>query len=174
MDGRARRGFLKAAGAAALIPTLARAQDTHLPDQTLTAEFAYEAVVTLDPATPVGDTPYGKRNRIPITGGSFAGPRIKGKVLAGGMDWQLIRPDGCLDLYADYMMQADDGTLIHVINKGLISMDRAQPYNRCTPVFEVPIGPHDWLNKAMFTGNVVALPDEMGKAVHIRVYRLPG
>ena len=135
-------------------------------------EHAYDAVVTLAPATPVGDTPKGKRNRIPITGGTFQGPRIKGKVLAGGMDWQLIRADGFLEVYAEYMMQADDGALIHVVNSGLISMRPGTPYVRTTPVFEAPNGPHAWLNEAVFTGTIGAPPKEAGPAVLIRVFKL--
>jgi hypothetical protein len=45
---------------------------------------------------------YGERRVIPITGGSFEGPNIKGAVLPGVADWQLVRPDGDLELYARY------------------------------------------------------------------------
>lgn len=176
MDGVARRellGTLGAIGLAAGGADRALAQGAG-PERlhSLPLEFAYEAIVTLAPATPVGKTPYGTRNRIPITGGTFEGPRIRGKVLPGGMDWQLERPDGCLDVYADYMMQAEDGTLIHVINKGLISRDPARPYLRTIPWFEVPEGPHGWLNQSVFTGTIGAPPPGSGPAVRITVYRI--
>ena len=61
-------------------------------------EFAFEEIVTLGPAIPVGETPLGKRNIIPITGGTFEGPGIKGTIIAGGWDWQLTRADGCTDV----------------------------------------------------------------------------
>lgn len=131
-------------------------------------EFAYEAIVTLEAATPVGETPRGRRNRIPITGGAFEGPTIKGVVLPGGMDWQLIRPDGFVEVYADYMMQADDGTLIHVVNTGVLS----NRYRRTTPAFEVPNGPHEWLNQAVFVGTLGLAEGLDVPAVRIRAYKV--
>lgn len=176
MDAIGRRELLGAMGMIGVAAAKARAAApqakaserlTELP-----LEFAYEAIVTLAAGTPVGKTPYGTRNRIPITGGTFEGPRIRGKVLPGGMDWQLARPDRMLDVYADYMMQADDGTLIHVINKGLISLDPARPYVRTIPWLEVAEGPHDWLNQSLFTGTIGAPPSDRGSAVRITVYRI--
>jgi hypothetical protein len=166
-----RRDMLGAMGMAGLVAGIAPNAEA-APEASLALEFAYDAIVTLGAATPVGRTPYGVRNRIPITGGSFEGPRIRGTVLPGGMDWQLERPDGMLDVYADYMMQAEDGTLIHVINKGLISRDPKRPYVRTTPAFEVPEGPHAWLNRSVFTGTIGAPPAAKGPAVRISVYRI--
>jgi hypothetical protein len=134
--------------------------------------FVFEALVTIGKAETPGPTPFGTRNRIPITGGSFEGPAIKGKVLPGGADWQLIRADGAVTLEADYMIQADDGTLIHVHNHAVVSDKPGRPdfYLRCAPVFEAPIGPHDWLNKAIFVGTVNVVPG--GDAVRVRVYKV--
>jgi hypothetical protein len=128
--------------------------------------FAFEAYVTIGTAQTPGPTPFGGRNRIPITGGHFEGPNIRGKVLPGGADWQLVRNDGAVTLEADYMIQADDGTLVHVHNHAVVS----GPYLRCAPVFEAPIGKHDWLNKAIFVGTVTAEPK--GDAVRVRVYKV--
>ncbi len=132
-------------------------------------EFAFEAIVELAPVQTPGATPYGGRSRVPITGGHFEGPRIKGKVLPGGADWQLRRNDGCMTLEADYMIQADDGTLIHVLNRGVASGEGPNSYLRTTPVFEAPIGPHDWLNKAVFVGTVELV---RSNAVSVRVFKV--
>ncbi len=43
-------------------------------------------------------------------------------------------------------------------------------YLRCAPVFEAPIGKHDWLNKALFVGTVTVEPK--GDAVRVRVYKV--
>ncbi|GAA0733874.1 DUF3237 domain-containing protein [Sphingomonas sp. ABOLD] len=166
-----RRDMLGAMGLAGLAGGIAPDAEAP-PEASLALEFAYDAIVTLGAATPVGRTPYGVRNRIPITGGSFEGPRIRGTVLAGGMDWQLERPDGMLDIHADYMMQVEDGTLIHVINKGLISRDPKRPYVRTTPWFEVPDGPHGWLNQSIFTGTIGTPPEGKGPAVRITIHRI--
>jgi hypothetical protein len=136
-------------------------------------EFVYEAIVLLEASTPVGETPFGRRNRIPIIGGEFAGPDIKGKVLPGGMDWQLIRPDRFTVIEADYMMQTDDGALIHVYNKGVVGMaSGGEFYARSAPWFEAPNGPHVWLNQAVFVGTLGPVPERPEPAVRIRVFKV--
>ncbi|WP_422634718.1 DUF3237 domain-containing protein [Sphingobium sp.] len=139
-------------------------------------EFIYEAVVTLEPTVEVGHTPLGTRRRVPITGGSFSGPNIRGRVLSGGADWQLQRADNWTVIEADYMMQADDGTLIHVRNVGLTNSrvpDARRRYLRTIPSFEAPDGPHGWLNQAVFVGTIGAPPPAAPKpSVRIRVYRV--
>lgn len=134
-------------------------------------EYAFEALVEIAEPQQGGATPFGKRVRIPITGGTFEGPKIKGKVLPGGADWQLIRADGCVTVEADYMIQADDGALIHVHNRGVL---RTTPdfYLYTTPIFEAPLGPHDWLNRSVFISRVVPLAP--GKGVAVRVFRVAG
>src|SRR4051812_32769193 len=64
-------------------------------------EFAFEFRVTLAPATVLGETPYGRRQYIPITGGVIAGPKFSGEIIPGGWDYQLGLPEGCGTLSAD-------------------------------------------------------------------------
>ncbi|CAM8672785.1 DUF3237 domain-containing protein [Sphingobium sp.] len=139
-------------------------------------DFVYEAIVTLEPTQEFGPTPLGTRRRIPITGGSFAGPRIRGAVLAGGADWQLQRADNWTVIEADYMMRTDDGTPIHVRNVGLTNSrvsGAPSRYLRTVPSFEAPTGPHDWLNQAIFIGTLGPPPEDAPKpSVRIRVYRV--
>jgi hypothetical protein len=66
----------------------------------------------------LGDTPQGRRRIIGITGGSFRGERLSGRVLPGGADWQVIRADGVADLDARYTLETADGALIYVRNHG--------------------------------------------------------
>ncbi|MDG5489668.1 DUF3237 domain-containing protein [Sphingomonas sp. BGYR3] len=179
MAGRelTRRAAMTAGGAALLAAhgpsngrTLAMAED--LPGLT----FEYEAIVTLKPTVEIGRSPRGIRRRIDITGGTFAGPRIRGTVLAGGADWQLQRGDNWTVIEADYMMRADDGTYIHVRNVGLTNSrvpGVSTRYLRAAPVFEVPEGPHEWLNQALFISTLGPAPDDAPKpSVRIRVYRV--
>ncbi len=119
--------------------------------------FAFELRVTLEPELEHGRTPLGLRTRAPITGGHFAGPRIAGDVLAGGNDWQLLRADGWLELRAEYDLRVHDGTLVHVRNQGLwhsATGDWPAHYALSTPRFEAPLGPHAWLNQAVFVADV--------------------
>lgn len=136
-------------------------------------EFAFEEIVTLGAAIPVGETPFGKRTIIPITGGTFSGPGIEGEIIAGGWDWQLLRTDGCTDVEADYMLRTNDGVIINVINVGVLcppQEGRAVPV-RTQPRFEAPKGKYDWLNRTAFIGTLELAPASAGPAVKIRFYR---
>jgi hypothetical protein len=82
-------------------------------------EFIFAAHVTVDPALDLGDVGKGGRRIVPITGGDFSGPQIRGKVLPGGADWQVLRTDGVAELEARYTLRTDDGALIYVRNLAL-------------------------------------------------------
>ncbi|PBC47452.1 DUF3237 family protein [Rhodococcus sp. ACPA1] len=55
------------------------------------------------------------RRVIPIAGGRAAGPHLHGVVLPGGGDWQIIRPDGSVDIDVRCTVRAEDGShlLVH-------------------------------------------------------------
>lgn len=138
-------------------------------------EFAFEELVTLAPAIVPGKTPYGSRNMIPITGGTFEGPGIKGTIIPGGWDWQLVRTDGCVDVHADYMLKTDDGVVINVVNNGALCMPKpgqvARPA-RTSPRFEAPSGKYEWLGQTAFVGTLDIAKGPNGEpAVRIRFYK---
>jgi len=122
--------------------------------------------VALEPIRDLGETPLGRRRIIGITGGSFAGPRVSGKVLPGGADWQLIRGDGVAFLDARYTLETADGALIYVNNKGYRhgpkavierlakgeDIDPALYYMRTTPWFETSAAQYAWLNRIVCVG----------------------
>jgi len=142
----------------------------------LTTELVMELTVNIGQRVVVGKSDLGDRAYIPITGGNFAGQGIKGEVLPGGADWQLTRPDGVLEVDALYSIKTDDGSVIVVHNKGLVSREAATDdkpaaiYVRTTPTFQAPVGKYDWLNKRVFTGTITPARD--GSHVVIRVFRV--
>jgi len=145
-------------------------QDANSPS----TEFVFEIRADLEPAVVLGDSSDGQRQAIPIIGGVFAGPNIKGEVLAGGADYQLTRPDGVRELTAIYMIRTDDGALINVINEGIVVAPEApdgEAYVVTTPKFRAPVGKYDWLNKSIFVSRIVGSRDDP-PAVFIRVYRV--
>lgn len=145
------------------------------PDEaTPRVEFAFSAHVLLEPTREIGRTPYGIRRRIPIIGGTFEGPRIRGRVIPGGADWQLQRADDYTVIEADYMIETDDRTQIHVRNRGLTNTRVAGAkarYLRTVPEFEAPSGPHDWLNQSIFVGSLQGISGGP-PAVLVHVFRL--
>jgi hypothetical protein len=132
------------------------------------------------PAQELGSTHLGRRRIIPITGGTVDGPRLQGKVLPGGADWQIIRADGTAELEARYTLEAADGSLISVLNRGfrhgppeviqkLIAGERVDPaayYFRCAPTFETAAPAHQWLTRTLVVGTGERHPD----SVELRFY----
>ncbi len=135
-------------------------------------EFVYEAVVEVAPRQDMGRSPLGERFIVPITGGRFEGPRLRGRVLPGGADRQLLRADAVKLLDALYEMQTDDGVLLTVHNQVLIDDPPAGPRYAFSHVrVTAPEGPYAWLNRRVFVGTLQALMPQL-PAVRIRVYQL--
>jgi hypothetical protein len=125
-----------------------------------------KAEITLAPPLEVGDTPQGRRRIIEITGGRFEGERLRGKVLPGGADWQVIRADGVAYLDTRYTLQTHDGALIYVRNVGyrhgpaevIQRLARGEPvdpalyYMRTTPWYETGDARYAWLNRIVCVG----------------------
>src|SRR5579859_7794955 len=66
----------------------------------------------------LGKTPLGDRRIVPVTGGTFEGPKLKGSVEPGGSDWILLRPDGALQLDVRLTLRTEDGALIGMSYRG--------------------------------------------------------
>ena len=126
----------------------------------------------------------GRRRRImPITGGTFDGPRFSGIVLPGGADWQSVRvTDGVAQIDARYTLRHEDGTLVSVADRGvrrgppdfmarLAAGEVVEPslyYFRTTPRFQVQDGPHQWLAHNVFISRGNRGPD----AVELEIFRV--
>jgi hypothetical protein len=137
--------------------------------------YAFTLDVDLAPPQCFGQTAFGERRLIPITGGRFEGPKIKGTILPGGGNWNATRPDGVVHVPARYTIQAEDGTLINITNErygrasqeimdgvfgedpSKVSMKKggADWYMKTFPRFEVADGPHTWLNSTCFVGDLL-------------------
>ncbi|MFW2545611.1 DUF3237 family protein [Primorskyibacter sp. 2E107] len=98
-----------------------------------------------------------KRAVFPIVGGVLQGEELEGQIIPGGADWAVGLPDGSYAIEARYLIRLSDGTVISILNAGLMV---AQPdgafLGRTRASFEVPAGPHDWLDKSVFFGTATA------------------
>ena len=143
-------------------------------------EPVFELEVKVDPPVRLGEAGGLERRIVPILGGRVFGPRLNGEIIPGGADWQAIRPDGVTQVLARYVIRAEDGTMISVVNAGVRRasepvirrllagepVDPALVYFRAAPTFEVGAGPHAWLTENLFISAGVRRPD----SVAIRVY----
>lgn len=165
---------------------MAPARPASIPRMTLPKpelEHVCDLAVTIAAPVEIGQTPAGLRRMIPITGGTLSGPRLNGRVLAGGADFQLILADGTqAHLDARYAIELHDGSRVFVQNTALRvasaedsrrimrgePVDPARIYFRCQPKLEATAPQWAWLNECQFIGTGRRLPD----AVHLSFYRV--
>lgn len=137
-------------------------------------EYVCELRVKCGSAYTVGQTAHGTRMVIPILGGTFEGPKMKGEILSGGADYQLVdQKKGRNEVEAIYSIKTDDGIYIHIRNCGLIytSNEGGQGgfYFRTAPKFEAPSdSKYDWLNNSIF----VCMPSFAPDCICLRVWRV--
>lgn len=135
-------------------------------------EFVYEAIIDIADVQNLGQSLQGQRFIVNILGGEFNGPCLKGKVLPGGADRQLLRPDGVKELDALYEIQTDDGTVITVHNQVVVDMPTQEHrYARSVVKFRAPAGQYEWLNRRVFVGNLESLKPSRN-AVKIRIFQV--
>lgn len=127
------------------------------PKNTPELEFALQLKVTLGDAFTCGETQHGRRTVIPITGGTFEGPNIKGTIVNGGADYQIANTAiNRTELEAIYCIKTDDDVYIHVRNRGIIYSGKdanGNPsfYFKAAPQFEAPAdSKYAWLNNSLF------------------------
>jgi hypothetical protein len=135
--------------------------------------FVMELRVRVEPPLELGPVRRGRRRIVRISGGSFEGPQLRGVVLDGGADWQIVGEDGLAELDTRYTLRTDGGELIYIQNAGIRhaapevvarllageEVDPALVYFRTVPVFETASADLQWLTRAIFIGSGERHPD---------------
>jgi len=75
--------------------------------------------VEVNPPESFGPFPLGERRLVTFDGGTFEGPDIRGTIARGGVDWQLVMPDGTVEIRAHYALRTDEGDAIEVVSEGV-------------------------------------------------------
>jgi hypothetical protein len=136
----------------------------------------------LDTIMNLGPTPYGERRIINILDGTVAGPKLNGRILPGGADWQFIRADGAADIQARYTIETDAGARILVSSEGLRhgppeviaalargeAVDPSLYYFRTLMRFETSDRALDWLNRIL----ALARGERRARSVRLAVYEV--
>ena len=79
--------------------------------------YLYSVNLTFGQPIAIGSVPYGHRDLLTISGGTFSGPKFSGKVI-GGLDWGLTDSKGVFSPDAIYVLQTTDNATIAVFEKG--------------------------------------------------------
>jgi hypothetical protein len=121
-------------------------------DEKLQSEFLFD--LKLEAGTPQNlGSAGGGRLIVPVSGGTFAGPRLKGTIIPPGGDWIVQRPDGSRVLNVRILLQTDDGQKIYVSWRGIAATSPDGAFNaRILPVFETASPKYAWLNNVVAVG----------------------
>ncbi|MGY2048410.1 DUF3237 domain-containing protein [Methylobacterium sp. JK268] len=139
--------------------------DAPLP---LRAEFLFRLSLTVDTPQAIGPTRGGSLRIVPVTGGTFEGPRLRGAVVAGSAagDWLRVEPDGTTHLDVRLTLRESGGGLIFCQYTGLRAgppevmerlargepVDPAAYYFRTAVRFETGADDLAWLNRLLAVG----------------------
>jgi hypothetical protein len=144
-------------------------------------EFLAELHVQVAEPLDAGPAPTGHRRIVPINGGTVVGPALKGTVLSGGADFQVLHSPELTELDARYIVEADDGALIHVHNNAIRhgsaadiarlnrgeEVDPAAIYFRCSLRFSTASEEWAWLNHVVAVGSGKRYPGSVRIAVFV-------
>lgn len=122
--------------------------------------------VALDPIREMGPGRAGQRRIIPIVGGTVSGPKLTGRILDLGADWQTIFASGVAELDTRYAMETEDGAVIEIVNYGLrhgpaevieaiARGEEVAPdsyYMRTHARLETGDPRYEWVNRTLFLG----------------------
>jgi len=112
---------------------------------------------------------FGARGITPVTGGTFEGPRLKGKVIGPGADWTMRVNDRLTALDVRIILVTDDDQRIYMSYRGMIATtpsdaatgQAAQRYWRMLPIFETDSPKYDWLTRMMSVGVSYTVPQKV-------------
>ncbi|MDY0813093.1 DUF3237 domain-containing protein [Kitasatospora purpeofusca] len=138
--------------------------------------------VSLDPVLDLGDSHLGRRRVINIIGGNFNGPRLRGRILPGGADWQVLHPDGTATIDTRSTLRTHDGAHLCLSTNGVRhgppevlrrlaageAVDPAEYYFRLFCRFETGDERYQWLNRTLAVASAARTAD----AVRYEAYTL--
>jgi len=114
----------------------------------LDAEFMLSLSLTVGDQMNAGETRIG-----PITGGSFSGSGLTGRVLPGGADWMTLS-EGHNNLNVRITLETDDGEYIYMSYTGILKFadNPEDMYWTVAIEFQTASAEHDWLNHLVAIG----------------------
>ncbi len=121
--------------------------------QKLEYELLYKIELIVDTAIKLDNTPLSHRVIARITGGTFEGPKLNGKVLAIGGDWLQRLDSTTVKLDVRLLLETKDKELIYCTYTGFIHQNSDKSdYWRIIPIFETSSKKYGWLNYTIAVG----------------------
>ncbi len=107
----------------------------------------------------------GARTVVGVTGGTFEGPKLKGKVVGPGADWPMRVSDTLRILDVRTILVTDDDQKIYMTYRGVIRMPPAgqqgERYWRTTPIFETDSKKYEWMTQIVAVGVSFTMPQRV-------------
>jgi hypothetical protein len=127
--------------------------------ETLRSEFLMDMILETQPAVSLGP-----RTVVAVTGGTFEGPKLRGKVVSPGADWPLVVNPNLRILDVRTLLITDDEQRIYMTYRGVIYTPPAGQgarYWRTVPIFETDSKKYEWLTQAVFVGVSFPVPQRV-------------
>jgi hypothetical protein len=147
-------------------------------DGVMKLEYLMTYKADLKPPQGVGAAQFGTRAIYDVTGGTFEGPKLKGRLLPSGGDWILMDDSGVGRLDVRATFETDDGALIYVQYYGIVVIPETgggdsesqfgDTYFMTQPRFETGAERYRWLNNIVAVGEGRTMPN----AVEYNLYQL--
>jgi hypothetical protein len=137
-----------------------------IPAPTL-GTLAFSVSLTVSAIHDVGNTQFGKRRQLDVSGGTITGDKLKGTVLTGGLDYELTLSTGAMELEEVLIWKTSDGTTIFTRVCGVAAP--GDSLIRIVPDIEAPTsGSYAWLNTTKLVGTRTV--DSAGSKITLDVY----
>ena len=127
--------------------------------EALRSEFLMDMILETQPAVQLGP-----RTIVGVTGGTFEGPKLRGKVIGPGADWPLATSPTLRILDVRTILVTDDDQRIYMTYRGVIHTPPAgqgERYWRTVPIFETDSKKYEWLTQSVFVGVSFAVPQRV-------------
>jgi hypothetical protein len=128
----------------------------------LKSTHLFTLTIQLQPTIELGQTPAGTRRIFVVSGGEFAGDRIRGVIMPViGSDLLLVRTDGSAQQDVRMLLQTDDGALVLMTYRGVRHGSATDYYLRTAPFFETSSPRYSWINRIVAVGMGERHPDSV-------------
>jgi len=121
----------------------------------LDVEFLFSLTATLGDRSHalIRNGPAGTRAIVPVVGGHFEGPKVKGTVVPPGGDWVQVRSRQVSKLDVRIQLVTDDGESILMTYQGIsVTGEDGASTIRTAPLFETGAEAYGWLNDIQAVG----------------------